>query len=295
MSVPARLLSLKWLEFFLYLRQERGFMWLWWKGYRAALNHVFSLTGMDLAASPIVLRMFRSFERSYPPRGDSTSGLGTCLLFCSVCLGLLSSHWSWRLTNTLLGRLHFCLLLRRPKWWVGFTAFPFVFVAYAVGDPVPTIHLFMTLGLRRFTIPSLDDFVDGDRDELLLCPISALRKSVSRTEQDRPGIEGFFISMGMRKKQVSRNTFSFWLRSVISFAHASALEEDCRSLRVRAHEVRKVATSLLFKKNCMVHQVLKAGTWSAQFSFSSFCLRDVTHRYWDAFSIGPVVAAQLIA
>ena len=59
------------------------------------------------------------------------------------------------------------------------------------------------------------------------------------------------------------------------------------------HEVRKV-TSLLFKRNCAVHQVLKVGTWSAQSAFSSFCLRDVTHRHLDTFSIGPVVAAQQV-
>ena len=35
----------------------------------------------------------------------------------------------------------------------------------------------------------------------------------------------------------------FWLRSVIS-AYSLVFEEDCRALRVRAHKVRKVATSL---------------------------------------------------
>ena len=38
------------------------------KGYWAALNHVFSLTGMDLAASTVVSWMFRSFERLCPPQ-----------------------------------------------------------------------------------------------------------------------------------------------------------------------------------------------------------------------------------
>ena len=28
----------------------------------------------------------------------------------------------------------------------------------------------------EFTIPSLDDFIDGDHEELLLCPIRALHK-----------------------------------------------------------------------------------------------------------------------
>ena len=104
------------------------------------------------------------------------------------------------------------------------------------------------------------------------------------------------MSAGRVKKRVSRNTIPFWLRSVISMAHASASEEDCHLLRVRAHEVRKVAASLLFKRNCVVHQVLKAGTWSSQGSqlTSAFYPRDVTHRHLDTFSIGPAVAAQQI-
>ena len=48
-----------------------------------------------------------------------------------------------------------------------------------------------------------------------------------------------------------------------------------------------------FKRNCAVHQVLKVGTWSARSTFS-FYLSDVTHRHWDMFSIGPVVAAQQV-
>ena len=53
-------------EFFLHLRQDLGFSLTAVKGYRAALLHVFRLTGMDLAASSIASRMFRLFGRSYP-------------------------------------------------------------------------------------------------------------------------------------------------------------------------------------------------------------------------------------
>ena len=112
----------------------------------------------------------------------------------------------------------------------------------------------------EFPVPSLDDFVNSDRDELLLCPIRTLQKYLSQTKQYYPDIEGLFIFAGMRKKRVSQNTISFWLRSIISFAHSSTLEEDCHSLRVRAHEIRKVVMSLFFKRNCMVHLVLKEGT-----------------------------------
>ena len=146
---------------------------------------------------------------------------------------------------------------------------------------------------EELSMPLLDGFVGDDRDELLMRLLHALQRYLSRTEQYRPGIEGLFISTGRRKRRVSRNTISFWLRSVISMAHTSVSEEDCCSLRIRAHEVRKVVMSLLFKRNCMVHQVLKAGLWSAQ-STSAFCLRDITHRHLDTFSTSPVVAAQQI-
>ena len=139
---------------------------------------------------------------------------------------------------------------------------------------------------KEFSVLSPNDFVGGVQDKLLLYLIRALRKSLSQMEQYHPGFEGFFVLTGRRKKRVSHDTISFWLHSVITLAHASALEEDCRSLRVTAHKVRKVLTSLLFKRNCAVHQILKVVTWSAQFTFSAFYLRDVTHRPWIHFPLG---------
>ena len=38
------------------------------KGYLHALKHVFSLTGIDLAANKVIGRMFRSFEKFCPPQ-----------------------------------------------------------------------------------------------------------------------------------------------------------------------------------------------------------------------------------
>ena len=38
------------------------------KGYHAALNYIFSLVGLDLAAIRVVNRIFRSFEKMCPPR-----------------------------------------------------------------------------------------------------------------------------------------------------------------------------------------------------------------------------------
>ena len=89
-----------------------------------------------------------------------------------------------------------------------------------------------------------------------------------------------------------QNTISIWLRLVVNQAYVSASAEDCTDRWVKVHEVWKVATSLLFRRNCAVHQVLKFDTWCLQLTFSSSYVRDVTHRHLDTFSIGLVVAAQ---
>ena len=214
-------------EFFLYLCQELGLSVLPVKDYWVALNHVFSLMAMDLASSSVILRMFHSFERSCPPL--EVRPLDWNLPLILQCLSwLLLSPRSWPLTDTLPGRCPFYLLLCQPEGLVSYTVFPFVFVTRAVGDsapslffltlwPRPRILLFLTLGLiSSYEVPSPDNFVDGDQDELFLCPIRALRKYHSWTEQYRPGIESLFISTGMWKKWVSCSIISFWLLSVIS-------------------------------------------------------------------------------
>ena len=54
-------------EIFLYLQVELKLLVAVVKGYRAALNHVFSLAGIDLAARRVISLLFHSFKRSCPP------------------------------------------------------------------------------------------------------------------------------------------------------------------------------------------------------------------------------------
>ena len=95
--------------------------------------------GMDLAASSVVSRMFRT---------------GTCLLFSGVCLSLLLSPSSWFQTNLLPGRRPLYLLLHRPRGLVSCTTFPFVFVTSAIGDLVASSS-FLTSWLRPRILPFL--------------------------------------------------------------------------------------------------------------------------------------------
>ena len=145
---------------------------------------------------------------------------------------------------------------------------------------------------ESFTIPSLRDFTDGDPDEMLLCPVRAVREYLRRTRGFRPELPRLFLTTGFKRKVVSRNTLSFWLREVIRRAYRSSDQE--LPLRIRPHELRAIAPSVAFKRNFAVGQVMRAGVWSRQTTFTSFYLRDVTHRSLDTFSLGPVVAAQQV-
>ena len=127
---------------------------------------------------------------------------------------------------------------------------------------------------------------------MLLCPVRAMRLYLKRTLPLRSGQQGrLFLSTGRSKKVVSKNTISFWLRETIRRAYEASGQET-NTLRVRAHEVRGIAPTLLFRRNFAVEQVLRAGVWKSQTTFSSFYLRDIAHKSLDTFHLGPIVAAQ---
>ena len=209
------------------------------KGYRAALNHIFFLTGMDLAASSLVSRIFHHFARSCPPREIKPPDWNLSLILC--CLSrppfeplklALDKHLTWKTSFLLalasakrVSELHdLSFRVCHSHRWRSCT-FSFLpdFLDKTQNPSIPDSCF------KEFSVPSLDDFIGNDWDKLLLCRSRALRKYILQTEQFRPGIEGLFVSTGHVKKRISRNTISFWLCSVISLAHSSASEEDCRA------------------------------------------------------------------
>ena len=62
------------------------------------------------------------------------------------------------------------------------------------------------------TILSFKGFVDGDI-KMMLCPVKAIKHHMTRKDQYSPVYINFIISTES-KKCVTKNTISFWLRSV---------------------------------------------------------------------------------
>ena len=140
---------------------------------------------------------------------------------------------------------------------------------------------------RSFLVQSLSDFASGLDDDLLLCPVRALRIYLDRIASLAPLCHRLFVSPRRPSRSLSKNAVSFFLRDVISSAGASRPEVG----RLRAHDVRSVSTSVAFHRNWSVSAVLESATWSSSSVFSSFYLRDLQHEYDGILSLGPFVAA----
>ena len=109
---------------------------------------------------------------------------------------------------------------------------------------------------RSFCVRSLADFVGDLPEELLLCPVHALRLYLSRTASLSPRPRSLFVSPRSPSRAVSKNTLSFFLRDLIACASSSSSSTSSTGGSMsssapspsafRAHSVRGVATSWAF-------------------------------------------------
>ena len=135
---------------------------------------------------------------------------------------------------------------------------------------------------RSFLVRSLSGFAAGLDDDLLLCPVRALRIYLDRTLYLAPSRRRLFVSPSCPTRAMSKNAVLFFLRSVVHGAEVGP---------GRAHDIRGVSTSVAFHRNWSVSTVLDAATWSSSSVFTSFYLRDLQHEFQGLRSLGPFVAA----
>ena len=142
---------------------------------------------------------------------------------------------------------------------------------------------------RSFCVRSLTNFVGDLPDELLLCPVRALRSYLSHTSSLAPRPRTLFVSPRSPSCSLSKNALSFFLRDVISSAYSSSSSSAPSSSR--AHSVREVAASWAFARNASLSSILAAASWPSSSVFTSFYLSDFQFSSSLGFSLGPVVAA----
>ena len=187
-----------------------------------------------------------------------------------------------------VGELH--ALSHRISHSRGWGEVSFTFVACFVAktqDPSSSSPRF-----EGFTVPSLPN-ESTNRNGRLLCPVRAVRCYLDRTAVHRPRCERLFVTAGRSKKEIAKNTVSFWLRKTISRVYQLS-GRSVPDPPPRAQETQGIAPSLLFKKNFTVDQVLKVGTWRRHTTFTRHYFRDLAHSSLETFHLGPVVAAQAL-
>ena len=124
--------------------------------HQVAVNQVFSLTGVDLAANTVSV-VCSAASRNLVLLGRFGHRNGTFPWFYGVGLVHLLSPLSWLRTNTSPGRHTFYLLSRCPKGLVSCTASSFVCDIHGVGGPAPSLS-FQTSLLRPRILQRLTPF-----------------------------------------------------------------------------------------------------------------------------------------
>ena len=142
---------------------------------------------------------------------------------------------------------------------------------------------------REFRLRSLSAIIGRHDEERLLCPVRALqwyRHLTSSTTRPRH----LFLSVRDQARPMSKSALSF-LRETIRTAHNSLPDSLCTPLKVRAHDLRGIATSMLLWKNKPVASILEAACWKTSSVFANHYLWDIQRQVGDVFALGPVVAA----
>ena len=293
-------------DFFLFLREDKNLSCTAIKGYRSALAQVFIHRGLDISSSPEISMLFRNFEQSIPPRTISQPKWDLNIVLQSLTRPPFEPINSISLRNLTLKTV-FLLALATAKrvseihglsylvaWSADYSSATleftpdFVAKTQVPGDP--------STAYKPITIPALSNMLGQDELDNLLCPLRALKTYLSKTAAARPKCLRLFVSSvaTFKHKSVTKNTISFWIRTVIKNAYNSVQKDDLLLWKISAHEVRALATSLLFKHNHSLKDVMAAASWKSNSTFVSFYLRDTNHKFLDLSAIDRVVAAQTV-
>ena len=223
-------------EFLCWLRSAKNLAVSSIRGYRS-MSAVFRFQLPSLSSHPVLRDLLRSFclesaERQLrPPAWD-----------LSLVLRFLNTSTFEPLSEaplcTLAQKVLFLLALATAKRVGELQALSSV-VTFVHGDAclsyVPQFVAkseSLTRSIpRSFLVKSLSDFAAGLDDDLLLCPVRALRIYLDRLSSLSPLRHRLFVSPRRPTRPLSKNAVSFFLRDVISSAGASRPEVG----RIRAH------------------------------------------------------------
>ena len=147
---------------------------------------------------------------------------------------------------------------------------------------------------RSFSVTGLMSLVGRDSMDYLLCPVRSLKEYVNRTELLRGQHLHLFCSTKDPAVPMTKNGMSFFLKDLIRKAHEDCPSDALPLFKLQARNVRAVATSFSFLRNVPLRDILDTVCWKTDSVFATNYLKDLSFRYGDCHSLGPVVAAGAI-
>jgi hypothetical protein len=137
----------------------------------------------------------------------------------------------------------------------------------------------------------------SDPEEMMLCPVRAmiiyLRRSKGLRFKGQKNLFAPILTINGVHKEISKATVSNWIRKTISMCLSQA-GVDASSVHITAHSVRRAGASIAFSGNIPLQDILDAGSWVAQSTFTSFYLAPMAPEVEGRYRLGPVSAARSV-
>ena len=156
---------------------------------------------------------------------------------------------------------------------------------------------------RDLVIPALSQITD-DRDELLICPVRALKYYCERVERLKADRSRLFVAPSDIQRPISKNALAYLWKDLIRDSHSKSnlpKDEVLRAIEgFQPRDIRAYSSSLSYIETNSLEHIRNAGLWNSNTMFPSHYLRDTADRYFKdgIYRLrpppGPVVAAQAI-
>ncbi|XP_064120812.1 uncharacterized protein LOC135225407 [Macrobrachium nipponense] len=282
-------------DFLLLLRSQQKLAVSTIKGYRSMLTSIFRHRNIDVSGNKDLSDLIRSFETAKRKDNPTPSwNLDVVLSFLTSSRFEPLDKASWKdLTKKTL----FLVALATAKRIGELQAFS-KNVGFSGENAVCSLQLgFLAKNEnpshpwpRSFTIPGLSHLV-GQEKERGLCPVRALKFYLQKTKHLRGQTDNLWCSVKKPSLPLSKNALAFFIKDLIREAHQNCDEKSFPILKVKAHEVRAVVTSMAYRHNKSMKAILEATFWRSKSIFADCYLKEVQTQYEDCCSLGPYVAS----
>ena len=300
---PVRVTVQQLADFLVYLFEIKRLVPSTIKGYRSAIGRTISLLGgPDFGQNEYISLLVRSFSLERPkqnklvpqwnlglvlaalnsPSFEPAEEVDLRFLYYKCCFLLALASGRRRSEIHAFSVSDSCLCFNRNKSSVTLLTDPCFLGKNQIPDR----------GAEPVIIPALPE----DASSRLSCPIRILSIYLDRTKNSRPAKNTrLFLPLKKGISDISAKTISSWICRTILLAYESSGEKFLNRHSVKAHEVCALASSWALFNSASISEVLSAGFWRCQDSFTSFYLRSMSAQADSLFSLGPIVAAQHVS